>query len=64
MRVKDLFELDGRVALVTGGSRGLGLQTAGAPGAMGCRLARTVRQVDAYAEAQRQLVVDGGSRVA
>jgi gluconate 5-dehydrogenase len=55
MSVKDLFRLDGRVALVTGGSRGLGLQMAEALGEMGCRLAITARKADELAEAQQQL---------
>ena len=45
MSVKELFKLDGRVALVTGGSRGLGLQMAEALGEMGCRLAITARKL-------------------
>ena len=36
MGVKELFRLDGRTALITGGSRGLGLQMAEALGEMGC----------------------------
>lgn len=63
MRVKDWSQLDGRAARVTGGARGRGLQLAQALGALGCRLARTARQVAAFAAAQRQLVVDGGSSV-
>jgi len=55
MSVKDLFRLDGRVALVTGGSRGLGLQMAEALGEMGCRLAITARKTDELAEAQKHL---------
>ena len=35
MAVKKLFDLSGRVAVVTGGSRGLGLQMAEALGEMG-----------------------------
>jgi gluconate 5-dehydrogenase len=55
MSVKDLFRLDGRVALVTGGSRGLGLQMAEALGEMGCRLAITARKANELAEARQQL---------
>src|SRR2546430_6995000 len=43
MRVPDLLSLKGRVALVTGGSRGLGLQMAEALGEMGAKLAITAR---------------------
>jgi gluconate 5-dehydrogenase len=46
MNVKQLFDLQGRVALVTGGSRGLGLQMAEALGEMGARLALTARKKD------------------
>ena len=55
MGVKDLFKLDGRVALITGGSRGLGLQMAEALGEMGCRLAITARKADELAEAKAHL---------
>jgi NAD(P)-dependent dehydrogenase (short-subunit alcohol dehydrogenase family) len=44
MNVRQLFDLKGRVALVTGGSRGLGLQMAEALGEMGARLALTARK--------------------
>src|SRR5690606_4740041 len=38
MKVKDLFDLSGKVALITGGSRGLGLQMAeGAPDTLAVR---------------------------
>ena len=55
MSVKELFKLDGRVALVTGGSRGLGLQMAEALGEMGCKLAITARKADELAEAKTHL---------
>ncbi len=44
MNVRQLFDLSGRVALVTGGSRGLGLQMAHALGEMGCRVAIAARK--------------------
>ena len=55
MSVKQLFQLDGRVALITGGSRGLGLQMAEALGEMGCKLAITARKADELAEARAHL---------
>ncbi|MBI3140253.1 MAG: SDR family oxidoreductase [Rhodocyclales bacterium] len=42
--MRTMLELDGRVALVTGGSRGLGLQLAEALGEMGARLALVARR--------------------
>ena len=59
MGVKELFKLDGRIALITGGSRGLGLQMAEALGEMGCRLAITARKADELAEAKAHLEGQG-----
>ncbi len=44
MNVRQLLELGGRTALVTGGSRGLGLQIAEALGEMGAKIAITARK--------------------
>jgi len=55
MSVRDLFRLDGRVALVTGRSRGLGLQMAEALGEMACRPALTARKTEELAQAQQHL---------
>ena len=44
MGVKELFDLTGKVALITGGSRGLGLQLAEALGEQGAKLAITARK--------------------
>jgi len=59
MSVKSLLDLGGRVALVTGGSRGLGLQIAEALGEMGARLAITARKKDELAEAAKKLAALG-----
>jgi NAD(P)-dependent dehydrogenase (short-subunit alcohol dehydrogenase family) len=55
MSVKDLFDLTGKAALVTGGSRGLGLQMAEALGEMGARVAITARKQPELDEASRHL---------
>ena len=55
MHVKELFNIEGKVALITGGSRGLGLQIAQALGEMGCKIAITARMGLA---ADRNTVVD------
>jgi NAD(P)-dependent dehydrogenase (short-subunit alcohol dehydrogenase family) len=44
MAVRELFELRDQVALVTGGSRGLGLQIASALGEMGAKIAICARR--------------------
>jgi len=59
MSVKALFDLTGRVALVTGASRGLGLQMAEALGEMGCKLAICARKPVELAEAQAKLEAQG-----
>lgn len=59
MSVRDLFELKGRVALVTGGSRGLGLQMAAALGEMGARIALCARSGEELARAAEQLGAQG-----
>ena len=59
MTVRQLFDLAGRVALVTGGSRGLGLQMAEALGEMGARVAITARKADELAQAAKHLAAMG-----
>ena len=55
MGVKSLLDLGGRVAIVTGGSRGLGLQIAEALGEMGAKVAITARKKDELDEALAHL---------
>src|SRR5262249_447044 len=55
MSVKKLLDLSGKVALVTGGSRGLGLQIAEALGEMGAKLALTARKPEELEQARAHL---------
>src|SRR5256885_17207095 len=55
MNVRQLFELNGRSALVTGGSRGLGLQIAEALGEMGAKIAISARKKNELDEAVAHL---------
>ena len=59
MGVKKLFDLDGRVAVVTGGSRGLGLQMAEALGEMGAKVAITARKAQELDQACAHLSSQG-----
>jgi NAD(P)-dependent dehydrogenase (short-subunit alcohol dehydrogenase family) len=59
MSVRQLFDLAGRTALVTGGSRGLGLQIAAALGEMGARLVLAARKADELEAACARLRADG-----
>lgn len=55
MNVLELFSLKDRVALVTGGSRGLGLQIAQALGEAGARVVLTARKANELDEAHAHL---------
>lgn len=57
--VQQLFDLTGRTALVTGGSRGLGLQMAHALGEAGARVLISSRKADDLAEAVATLQAAG-----
>jgi NAD(P)-dependent dehydrogenase (short-subunit alcohol dehydrogenase family) len=59
MNVLELLSLKGRTALVTGGSRGLGLQMAEALGEMGARVAITARKQDELEQAVSHLKKSG-----
>ena len=55
MHVRELFDLTGKVAIVTGGSRGLGVQMASALGEAGAALAITARKADELDRAAAEL---------
>ncbi|HYC34928.1 MAG TPA: SDR family oxidoreductase [Usitatibacter sp.] len=59
MSLRRLHDLRGRVALVTGGSRGLGLQMAEAIGELGARVAITARKQAELDEAVASLASQG-----
>jgi gluconate 5-dehydrogenase len=55
MADKNIFDLTGKTALVTGGSRGLGLQMAEALGSQGAKLVLSARKADELQQAQAHL---------
>ncbi len=59
MGIRELFDLTGKVALITGGSRGLGLQMAEALGEMGARVAIAARKADELAQGRARLAAKG-----
>jgi NAD(P)-dependent dehydrogenase (short-subunit alcohol dehydrogenase family) len=59
MALKHLLDLTGRTALVTGGSRGLGLQIATGYGEMGARVCISARKADELDTACAQLRAQG-----
>jgi gluconate 5-dehydrogenase len=61
MTVKALLDLTGRTALVTGGSRGLGLQIAEALCELGARVALVARKEDELAAAKAHLAATLGA---
>jgi gluconate 5-dehydrogenase len=59
MSIKTLFDLTGKTALITGGSRGLGLQIAEALGEQGAQLVLSARKEDELTEAVSHLKAMG-----
>jgi NAD(P)-dependent dehydrogenase (short-subunit alcohol dehydrogenase family) len=59
MRVQQLFDLSGRVAIVTGGSRGLGLEIAHGLGEAGARVVVTARRQEWLRPAEDELRAAG-----
>jgi len=59
MSVKQLFDLSGRKAVITGGSRGLGLQIAHALGEMGAELVLSARKAHELDRAVAELAAAG-----
>ena len=59
MSVKQLLDLSGQVAFITGGSRGLGLQMAEALGEMGAKVVISARKAGELAEAKAHLEDQG-----
>ncbi|WP_412030081.1 SDR family oxidoreductase [Deinococcus yunweiensis] len=59
MALKELFDLGGKVALITGGSRGLGLQIAEALGEYGATVVLTARKQHELDEARTHLAALG-----
>ena len=58
--MKNLFSLEGRVALITGGSRGIGKMIAKGFIAQGARVYISSRKADACEQTAKELSQDGG----
>src|SRR5258708_37145622 len=61
MITKDLFSLKGRVALITGGSRGIGKMIAEGFIAQGAKVYISARKADACNQTAKELSKDGGT---
>jgi len=64
MKATELFDLTGRVALVTGASSGLGVRFAQVLAANGAAVALVARRADRLAEVARQIGAAGGRAIA
>lgn len=64
MALTKLLRLDGRVAVVTGGSRGLGLQIARGLGEMGAQVVLVARRVEELEAAAARLSAEGSHAIA
>jgi 2-deoxy-D-gluconate 3-dehydrogenase len=64
MITKDLFSLEGRVALITGGSRGIGRMIAEGFIAQGAKVYISARNADACSQTAQELSKDGGVCIA
>jgi NAD(P)-dependent dehydrogenase (short-subunit alcohol dehydrogenase family) len=62
--LKARFDLDGRVAIVTGGSRGIGRAIAMALGSCGARVVVTSRKAAACEATAQAIVAEGGQAIA
>jgi NAD(P)-dependent dehydrogenase (short-subunit alcohol dehydrogenase family) len=61
--IQDLFDLKGKIALVTGGARNLGFDMATALAEAGAEVAITSRNLESARKAARQIARDIGRRV-
>lgn len=53
--IKQAFDLSGKTALIAGGSRGLGLQMAGALGEQGAHIVLSSRRADELEKARQHM---------